>query len=145
MSKKENGVGIGKFIAGAAVGAGLGLLFAPKSGSETRKELKEKGDKLVDDIKNINKEDIKKKIAELKEDLANLDKETAIEMVKEKASEIIDKADQLIKEAKEKSKPAIEKAAKEIKAKTAEILINAGEKLEDSTKDGKKNNKTKKA
>ena len=39
MSKK---FGIGKFIAGAAVGAGLGILFAPKKGEDTRKVLKKK-------------------------------------------------------------------------------------------------------
>ena len=32
MSKK----GFGKFLAGASLGAGLALLFAPKKGSETR-------------------------------------------------------------------------------------------------------------
>ena len=37
MSKK----GLGKFVLGAAIGAGLGVLFAPRSGKETRKmELK---------------------------------------------------------------------------------------------------------
>lgn len=39
-AKKKNGVG--KFVLGALVGAGLGVLLAPKSGSETREELKEK-------------------------------------------------------------------------------------------------------
>ena len=39
MSKKS---GLGKFIAGAAIGAGLGLLFAPDSGEKTRKVLKRK-------------------------------------------------------------------------------------------------------
>ena len=34
--------GFGKFIAGAAVGAGLGLLFSPKSGEDNRKDLKAK-------------------------------------------------------------------------------------------------------
>ena len=42
MSKKKKG--FGKFLAGALVGAGLGVLFAPKKGSETRKELKLKMD-----------------------------------------------------------------------------------------------------
>ena len=42
MSKKEletkKKSGVGKFILGALVGAGLGVLFAPKAGSETRKD-----------------------------------------------------------------------------------------------------------
>ena len=33
MSKKG---GIGKFVAGSALGVGLGFLFAPKKGSDTR-------------------------------------------------------------------------------------------------------------
>ena len=40
MSKK----GLGKFVAGAALGAGLGLLFAPKKGED----IKKKADELVD-------------------------------------------------------------------------------------------------
>ncbi len=40
MAKK----GWGKFIIGAGLGAGLGVLFAPKKGSETRKELMKKAD-----------------------------------------------------------------------------------------------------
>ena len=39
MSKKS---GMGKFILGAGIGAGLALLFAPQEGSKTRKELKDK-------------------------------------------------------------------------------------------------------
>ena len=56
MSKK----GLGKFVAGAALGAGLGLLFAPKKGEDLRKDLKVKIDELVDQIKEIDKDDLKK-------------------------------------------------------------------------------------
>ena len=80
MSKK----GLGKFVLGAAVGAGLGILFAPRSGKETRKMLKEKMDDLVNKAKELDKEEVKEvviaKINEIKEELKNLDKETAIEL-----------------------------------------------------------------
>ena len=49
MGKK----GLGKFVAGAAVGVGLGMLFAPKAGEETRRDLKEKFDELLEQIKGI--------------------------------------------------------------------------------------------
>ena len=39
MSKDKKKSGFGKFVAGAAIGAALGVLFAPKKGSETRKDL----------------------------------------------------------------------------------------------------------
>ena len=39
MSKKS---GLGKFLLGAGIGVGLGILFAPKSGKETRADLKKK-------------------------------------------------------------------------------------------------------
>lgn len=38
MKKRD----LGKIAAGAALGAGLGILLAPKSGSETRKRIKRK-------------------------------------------------------------------------------------------------------
>ena len=67
---KEKGSGIGKFIAGAAIGAGLGILFAPKKGSETRAALKAKMNELVAQIKNIDmdevKEEFNQKVAESK-------------------------------------------------------------------------------
>jgi gas vesicle protein len=40
------------FAAGAAVGALLGILFAPDKGAETRRKINEQGKKMADDIKN---------------------------------------------------------------------------------------------
>ena len=37
MSKDKKKSGLGKFVLGAAVGAAVGVLLAPKKGSETRK------------------------------------------------------------------------------------------------------------
>ena len=46
MSKK----GFGRFALGAGIGAGLGMLFAPKSGTELRSDLKKKIDELIGDF-----------------------------------------------------------------------------------------------
>ncbi|HDP94412.1 MAG TPA: YtxH domain-containing protein [Candidatus Aminicenantes bacterium] len=39
------------FLTGAAIGAGLALLFAPQSGEETRRKLRETGNQLSDDAR----------------------------------------------------------------------------------------------
>lgn len=44
--ERDSGGGVGSFLLGALVGAGLALLFAPKSGAETQEELKEQARKL---------------------------------------------------------------------------------------------------
>ena len=50
MSENQNsGAILGSFLLGAAIGAGLAVLFAPASGSETRRHLGEKAHGLGDD------------------------------------------------------------------------------------------------
>ncbi len=39
------------FLTGAVVGAGLALLFAPQSGKETRKQIKDFSEKLSNDVR----------------------------------------------------------------------------------------------
>lgn len=46
IERDKQGGGAGSFLLGALVGAGLALLFAPKSGEETQEELKLQAQKL---------------------------------------------------------------------------------------------------
>ena len=85
--------GIGKFVAGAAIGLGLGVLFAPKSGEDTRKELKAKLDELIEQAKKVDIEEVKKNITrrveDIKMELVDLDKEKALEITAKKRPELL--------------------------------------------------------
>ena len=75
MAKKS----VGNLVLGIAIGASLGILFAPKKGSQTRRELKEKMLDLVSRAKELSISDVSKmieeRIAEIRRDLNDLDKE----------------------------------------------------------------------
>ena len=93
MSKKK---GFGKFLAGVGIGAGLGILFAPKKGSETRRELKQKLNEMLEKAKNVDIEEVKQnietKIEEIKEELSDLDKRKSFKNSKEKSKTITRKS-----------------------------------------------------
>ena len=139
MSKKRN------FLLGAGLGLGLGLLFAPKSGKETREDLVKKINELCEKAKDIDVEEVKSaiivKAKELENTIKDLDKETAKQMIVDKSKQIGIKAQELVDLAREKGTPIVEKTAKELKAKTVKVLKDTAEKLDE--KDGKKT-KTKK-
>ena len=95
------------FLTGAAIGAGLALLYAPQSGEETRKKLKELSEKVADDVK---------------DHYEKLHKETqkAIESVKSTSEKAVGQIKTFIEGAKEglvkEQKKAKTKAAPEEKA-----------------------------
>ena len=141
MSKEGRRVRVGTFIAGAAVGAGLGVLFAPKKGSETRAELKAKFDELLEKTKNIKADDVKeyieKKVADIKTSLADLDKEKVLKYAKEKAAVINKKTDELVQYVVEKGTPVMQKTATTIKEKATAVtkdVLNKLEKQEEAQK-----------
>ena len=133
MSRRTDG--FAKFALGLLVGAGLGVLFAPKSGEETREELKASMDELITKVKNIDpkevKENVEAKIAEIKAELKSLDKEKVLAIAKEKGAQIKKKCEELVQYAKDKGTPVIEKTAKEVKSKTTEVVRGVLEKLEE--------------
>lgn len=71
------------FIAGAAIGAVLGILFAPDKGSETRRKLNEEGRKMAEEFGD--------KFDEEKGKLSGL-RDSIVETVKKTAEEIFEKS-----------------------------------------------------
>ena len=131
MSKRGRRVG---FLGGALVGLGLGFLFAPKSGEETRKELAKQMSNLWDKVRSMDADEMKKKledkIKEIETGLKELDKEKVLSIAKEKASSLKDKTEELVKMAKEAGKPVVENAAVSIKKGLANVTKEVLNKLE---------------
>ena len=131
MSKK---CGLGKFVLGVAVGAGLGVLFAPKKGSETREDLKNLFEEMLNKAKNIKASDVKmaieEKIEDIKAELADLDIEKVLSIAKEKGAQLKAKCEDLVIYAKEKGTPVVEKTAEKLRLKTIDVVKNVLDKLE---------------
>ena len=94
MGKKSN------LVLGMGIGLSLGILFAPKKGSETRRDLKNKMLDLVSSAKELSVNDISKmvedKINEIRKDLNDLDKEKVLKIAKKKSEDIKKKCQDLV-------------------------------------------------
>lgn len=134
MKNKKAKKGFGKLVAGLAIGAGLGVLFAPKKGSETRTELKKKMDELLSKLKEIDAKEVKEametKIEEIKEELKDLDKEKVLSIAKKQAKAIQEKAEDLVNYAVEKGTPVLEKTAEAVREKAIMVTKEILNKLE---------------
>ena len=129
MSRRRGGL-----LTGLVIGAGLGLLFAPKKGSETRAELVDKLNELWDKVKELEYDDVKKtiekKIKELQKELADMDKEKFGKICRDQAAVVKGKAQEIYELAKEKGTPVLQKAAKDVLTKSGELLTTAGNNID---------------
>ncbi len=132
MKNKKSG--LGKFLVGLGLGAGLGMLFAPKSGEELRKELKNKLNDFLEEARKIDLDEVKDeflvKVDEIKMEIEDLDKEKVLKIAKEKADILKNKTIELIELAKSKGTPVLENIAEEIRKKAIDVTKEVLNKLE---------------
>jgi len=79
--ERETGGGFGSFVLGALVGAGVALLFAPRSGEETQAEIRERAQRLRDTAEGRVR-DVQKQLEERIED-ARTEMEHRVDQMKE--------------------------------------------------------------
>lgn len=142
---------IGKFIAGVGIGTVVGMLLAPKKGSELRQNLKDKSQELYDKAQNMTKEDIESlvnnTIDEIKQVIEEFDLDEFKEATGAKLSNLKDKLEQLansikssdeyanFKEAVNKVSTDLTSTISEIKTKIQDKDFDAVKKLDDAMDD----------
>ena len=113
--RNEKIVGTLKVLAGVGAGFTLGVLFAPKSGKETRKNISDatkKGLNYVGENLANAKNYIEEKTSDIREVLAEKYDELTDETISEKAEEIEEEVEEVAKKVEEKAKEVKEKAKK---------------------------------
>ena len=133
MSKKNS---FGKFLVGLGIGAGLGMLFSPKSGNELRKDLKKKIDDFIDNLKDIDVNEVRdefmNKIEDIRNEIEDLDKEKVAKIAKEKCNDLKKSAEELVELAKDKGTPILEEAALGAKEQAIKVTKSVLNKLEET-------------
>ena len=117
--------GLGKFIIGACIGLGIGLLVAAKSGKETREDIKLKFKELEKKIKELDITELKdgalEKLDSLKQKIADLDQEQVANFAKEKVASAKKGLSDMTKSIKKKSTPVIKKIVDDLSKKLDDL------------------------
>lgn len=96
---------IGKFLVGLGVGTVVGLLIAPKKGSELREDIKRESLNAYDNLKNMTKEDVEAMVGQtietIKKTVDEFDAEEFKGVASAKLGELEDKLELLAAKVKE--------------------------------------------
>ena len=96
---------IGKFLVGLGVGTVIGLLIAPKKGSELREDIKRESLNAYDNLKNMTKEDVEAMVGQtietIKKTVDEFDAEEFKGVASAKLGELEDKLELLATKVKE--------------------------------------------
>lgn len=140
MGKKGT---IAAFVGGAIGGAALGLLFAPKTGKEMRKDLCDALDNLAKKAKDIDSKEIKKyvdkNIKKIKKELDELSVEKVLDIAKKKAKDIEKSVSDLVTYVKGVGTPVLEGAVDQVRLKSIDVINGVINKLEEPKSEKKKN------
>lgn len=113
--------GLGKFVIGAGIGFGIGLLVAAKSGKETRNDIKNKFKELEEKFRSLDLTELKdgaiEKLDSLREKVKDIDSEQICDFTKDKIADIKKGLSDLTKSVKKKSVPIIKKIVDDIALK----------------------------
>lgn len=123
--KKENVKIMAALTGGIVLGGTLGVLFAPKKGSETREKIKLTFVNLKNKVSKIEEEDIKyyieKKLNEIDDDIEVLEGTLEFKKAKKQAKKVIKKINKLIDYTTKKGYDEFEDLITDLKEKASEI------------------------
>ena len=123
--KKENVKIMAALTGGIVLGGTLGVLFAPRKGSETREKIKLTFVNLKNKVSKIEEEDIKyyieKKLKEIDDDKEVLEGTLEYKKAKKQAKKVIKKINKLIDYTTKKGYDEFEDLITELKEKASEI------------------------
>lgn len=123
--KKENIKVLTALTSGVIIGGTLGILFAPRKGSETRSKIKESFTNLKDKVLNIDEDDVRhyieKKLNEIDEDIEVLENTLEYKKAKKRAKKVIKKINKLISYTTNKGYDEFESLISDLKEKADEL------------------------
>lgn len=120
--ERGGGPGIGTFLLGAAIGAGLALLFAPKSGAETRADIRRRARQAKDSAARV-AGDVTGKVADTFQDARR-----RVEEQLDSAREAIHAKREQVRDAMDAGRAAADEARLDLETRIAETkaAYNAG-------------------